>query len=89
MRLRFDGLVSLGKAWILEDLARSKRFRIVDGDCEIQIFAALEIQSRDSDHLSRHVEQWAAAAAGRDRRRDLQEFAAFLLDCSDSADYAV
>ena len=62
--------VSLGKSWKFRGINGEELFRIIDGDCEIQILSALEIQGRDSDHLSRHVEQRTAAATGRDRRRD-------------------
>src|SRR5208282_494290 len=64
-------------------------FHIVNRDSKIQVLSAYKMRSRDADHFPYHIEQWAAAAAGGDRRGDLQEFAPFLLDSSDSADNAV
>jgi hypothetical protein len=47
------------------------------------------MRSRDPDHFPRHIEQRPAAATWGDGRSDLQEFAPFFLDSSDSADNAV
>ena len=88
-RLRLDRLRFVGQRLDCGGFGQKQAFRIVDGDCEVQILPTLQIHGRDSNYFSRHVEQWAATATRGDGRRDLQEFAAFFLDCSDSANYAV
>src|SRR5436853_4275301 len=87
--VRTSRLLLVGQILEFSGIRAEQTLRVVDRNCEVQVLSALEMHCRDSDYFSCHLKQRATTAAGGDGSRDLQVLAAFLLNCADSANYAV